>query len=190
VARALKAPLDLLMVRKIGVPSQPELAAAAIVDGAQHDVVYNDSVMRMAGLRPADLAATIQRELAEIARRRSAYATGRGPIAIADRSVIIVDDGIATGTTVMAAIKALKRRGPREIVVATPVAPADTVATLKDAVGRVYCLAQPAPFIAIGLYYLDFHPLSDAEVVEGLAQSPAEPEAAAPVSGPGKGSRH
>jgi putative phosphoribosyl transferase len=173
-AQALKAPLDLLMVRKIGVPWQKELAAAAVVDGETHELVLNDSVMAMAGLDVSDLESEIAEELAEIERRRKKYLQGRSPIAVKDRSVIIVDDGIATGTTLRVAIKALRKRQPEEIVVAVPVAPADTIESLRSEVDRIFCLAQPEPFYAIGLHYVDFHPVSDEEVMRLMAQAPTD----------------
>jgi len=186
IARTLRAPLDLVMVRKIGVPDQPELAAAAIVDGDQHDIVLNEEVMALAHVDLADLETTIQRELVEIARRRDIYLRGRAAIPIEGRTAIVVDDGIATGTTLKVAIKALKKRHPKEIIVATPVAPADTVETLRDLVDKVFCISQPSPFIAIGLHYLDFHPLSDSEVIEALAKSPPDvPDTQASVTSPG-----
>jgi putative phosphoribosyl transferase len=185
VAQALHAPLDLLMVRKIGVPWQPELAAAAIVDGDKYDLVLNDRVMSQAGLTVTDLQPTIDAELAEIERRRHRYLEGRPSTSLRDRTVIIVDDGIATGTTLRAAIKALRRRGPRELVVAVPVAPVDTVATLRSEVDRVICLSQPADFTAIGFHYRDFHALSDEEVTQLLALAPRDTHAAAePPSSP------
>jgi putative phosphoribosyl transferase len=176
VAKALHAPLDLLMVRKIGVPWQPELAAAAIVDGPAHTTVLNEDVMAMTGLRLTNLQPTIDRELAEIDRRRALYldATRRTPIPVTGRSVIIVDDGVATGTTLRAAIRALRTRSPREIIVAVPVAPADAVDALREEVDHVVCLAHPDPFYAIGLHYADFHPLEDAEVQQLLARAPRE----------------
>src|SRR3954451_10457673 len=113
IARALNAPLDLLLVRKIGVPSRPELAAAAIVDGERPDLVFNEDVMAAAGLDVATIEDLAARELTEIERRRSTYLSGRAPIAVSGRSAIVVDDGIATGATMRAALTALKRRGPK-----------------------------------------------------------------------------
>lgn len=173
-AQAVGAPLDLLMVRKIGVPGQPELAAAAIVGGAAHELVLNDEVMRVCGLSVEDLQPTIVRELAEIERRRGIYLRGRKPIDVFGRSVVILDDGIATGTTLRAAIKALRRKGPKEIVVAVPLAPKETITELKHEVDRIICLTQPQPFFAIGVHYVDFHPVSDNEVMKLLDQSPGE----------------
>lgn len=185
VAQALGAPLDLLMVRKVGVPWQPEFAAAAIGDGEQHELVLNETAMSMAGLVAGDLRASIKEELAEIERRRTLYLAGRPPVAIRDRSVIIVDDGIATGTTLRVAIKALRKRGPKELIVAVPVGPPDTIATLRSEVDRVVCVSQPEPFYAIGNFYGDFHPLSDGEVTSLLAQAPRDvPEAPPPAPPP------
>jgi putative phosphoribosyl transferase len=162
------------MVRKIGVPWHPELAAAAIVDGESHELVLNDRVMAMAGLEVSDLQATITKELAEIERRRRTYLARRQPIAVKGRSVIIIDDGIATGTTLKAAITALRKRDPHELVVAVPVAPPDTVEDLRSVVDRIFCLAQPEPFHAIGLHYADFHQVSDDEVMRLMAQAPQD----------------
>lgn len=173
-AQALKSPLDLLMVRKIGVPWQKELAAAAIVDGESHELVLNDQVMAITGLEASDLEAEIVEELAEIERRRKKYLQGRPPIAVKGRSVIIVDDGIATGTTLRVAIKALRKRQPKELVIAVPVAPADTIESLRSEVDRIFCLAQPEPFYAIGLHYVDFHPVNDDEVMSLMAQAPTD----------------
>lgn len=168
VARALQAPLDLLLVRKIGVPWQRELAAAAVVDGEQHDLVLNQSVMSMAGLRKDDIEASITKELAEIERRRALYLKGRSPVPIAGCTAIVVDDGIATGTTVKAALQALRRRGPKKLVLAVPVAPRSTIAELEDLVDELVCLQQPEPFYAIGVFYRDFHQVEDSEVIAML----------------------
>lgn len=164
VARALKAPLDIVLVRKIGVPAQPELAAAAIVDGETPELVLNEEVMRRAGLRRADLEPTIARETAEIERRRALYRPHRAPVPLAGRDLILVDDGIATGTTVRAAVRALKRRAPASLVIATPVAPPDTIAALAREVDAAVCLETPERFMAIGQFYRDFHQVSDDEV--------------------------
>lgn len=171
VARVLKAPLDLLLVRKIGVPWQKELAAAAVVDGERQDVVYNTDVMNAAGLTPKDLQPQLDDELAEIERRRKLYLKGQPPQSIAGRTAIVVDDGIATGTTVKAALKALKRRKPKKLVLAVPVAPPEAVAALRPHVDELICLQQPEPFGAIGYFYRDFHQVPDEEVIQLLAQA-------------------
>ncbi|MYZ47995.1 phosphoribosyltransferase family protein [Propylenella binzhouense] len=171
IARALEAPLDLLLVRKIGVPWQPELAAAAIVDGSPPDVVRNEEVIRAARLGPDEIKEGAEAEAREIERRRAAYLAGREPLPVAGRTVIVVDDGIATGTTVRAALVALRRRGPSRLVLAVPVAPAETLAELAPLVDEIVCLATPEPFWAIGAHYDDFSQLEDEEVVAMLAEA-------------------
>ncbi len=168
IARALHAPLDLLFVRKIGLPWQPELAYAAIVDGNPPETVINDDVARYEPLSEGELSDAVRRELDEIKRRRELYLTGRPPIDVAGRAAIVVDDGLATGTTARAALLALKRRTPSSLVLAVPVAPRSTLRELTPLVDDLVCLATPEPFDAIGLHYDDFHQLSDDEVIELL----------------------
>jgi len=168
VARALKAPLDLLLVRKIGAPWQRELAVAAVVDGQPPDIVLDRETMAMTGVNQAYVDAEAKSELVEIERRRGVYLRGRAPIGVEGATAIVVDDGIATGTTVRAALKALRRRHPARLVLAVPVAPSDTLAELRSEVDDVVCLAEPFPFHAIGLHYVDFHQVSDDEVLAAL----------------------
>lgn len=168
IARGLKAPLDVVLVRKIGVPYQRELAAAAVVNGGAAEIVTNDDVMAMADLTRADIERLAKRELAEIERRRQAYLQGRERVPLEGRTLILVDDGIATGASVRAALVALRRRRPRALVLAVPVAPAETIAVLRPEVDDVVCLKMPEPFVAIGLYYRDFHQLSDEDVMRAL----------------------
>lgn len=170
VASRLGAPLDLLIVRKIGVPYQPELAMGAVVDGAAPVVVRNEDVIRGADVSQAEFDRVRDRELAEIERRRARYLAGRRPVEVAGKTLIVVDDGIATGATVRAAIKGLRRKKPAEIVLAVPVAPPDTVAMLENEADRVVCLEQPPFFQAIGLHYRDFRQVSDEEVMATLAR--------------------
>jgi putative phosphoribosyl transferase len=127
IARALRAPLDLVMVRKIGVPWQPELAAAAVVDGDEPQLVVNREVVEMAGMSQADLEAAERRELDEIDRRRRLYLGTRALVPLEGRDAIVVDDGIATGATTRAALKGVRRRRPRSLTLAVPVAPPDTL---------------------------------------------------------------
>ena len=182
VAARIGAPLDLLIVRKIGVPYQPELAMGAVVDGASPVVVRNEDVIRGADITQAEFDRVRDRELAEIERRRELYLAGRKPVEVAGRTVIVVDDGIATGATVRAAIRGLRRRKPAEIVLAVPVAPPDTVAMLENEADRVVCLEQPSFFQAIGLHYRDFRQVSDEEVIATLAMyPPAVPAQDAPT---------
>ena len=168
IARALHAPLDLLFVRKIGLPWQPELAYAAVVDGNPPETVINEEVARYEPLSARELDEAVQRELAEIERRRKLYLTGRPPIDVNGRAAIVVDDGLATGTTARAALRSLRRRKPSSLVLAVPVAPHSTVRELSPLVDELVCLAMPEPFDAIGLHYVDFHQLSDDEVIELL----------------------
>ncbi|HXE86318.1 MAG TPA: phosphoribosyltransferase family protein [Hyphomicrobiaceae bacterium] len=170
IARRLRAPLDVVLVRKIGVPHQRELAAAAVVDGGDAEIVTNDDVMAAADLTRADVERLAKRELAEIERRRRAYLQGRERVPLEGRTLILVDDGIATGASVRAALVGLRRRRPRALLLAVPVAPADTIAALRSEVDDVVCLRMPEPFVAIGLYYRDFHQLSDEDVMRALAQ--------------------
>jgi putative phosphoribosyl transferase len=173
IARALDAPLDLLLVRKIGAPWQPELAVAALVDGSPPDIVVDTQLMAMTGVDRAYVEARAQIEQQEIERRRRAYLGGRAPLPLQGVTVIVVDDGIATGTTARAALKALRRRQPARLVLAVPVGPRDTLAALRKEVDDLVCLAEPEPFHAIGLHYDDFHQVSDAEVLTALAAANA-----------------
>jgi putative phosphoribosyl transferase len=178
IARHLRAPLDIVLVRKIGVPLQRELAAAAVINGGNAEIVTNDDVMALAGLTRADIDQLAKRELAEIERRRRVYLQGRERVPLEGRTLILVDDGIATGASVRAALAALRRRQPRALLLAVPVAPADTVAALRAEVDDVVCLKTPDPFMAIGLHYRDFHQLSDEDVICALASrtEPGAPE--------------
>jgi len=174
VARALDAPLDLVMVRKIGVPFQPELAAAAVVDGDDPQLVLNRDVVRAAAMSEADIEAGKNRQLAEIDRRRSAYLKGRAPVPVAGRDAVVVDDGVATGATMRAALKGVARKGPRSLTLAVPVAPRDTISALREEVVHVICLSQPEPFHAIGMFYADFAQVDDADVTRMMSEAAGE----------------
>jgi predicted phosphoribosyltransferase len=164
VADALGAPLDLLLVRKIGAPFQPELAIGAVVDGGSPIVVRNEEVIGASGTSERDFRSICARELAEIERRRREYLKGREPLDPRDRVAIVIDDGIATGATMRAALKAVRKRGPRKLVLAIPVAPAEALAELRDDADDIVCLATPEPFGAVGYFYEHFDQVSDAEV--------------------------
>jgi putative phosphoribosyl transferase len=168
VARSLHAPLDLVLVRKIGTPWQPELALAAVVEGDPPQIVVDEEVQRSIGSDEGYIERQAQLELREIARRRQAYLRGRPAVPVARRTVIVVDDGIATGTTMRAALKALARRGAAQRVLAVPVAPQDTLQQLRAEVDQVVCLATPFPFRAVGEHYLHFPQLEDDEVIAAL----------------------
>jgi putative phosphoribosyl transferase len=171
VARALSAPLDLVVVRKIGVPRQPELAAAAVVDGEAPHIVYNRQIMAATGLRDADIAELARKQLVEIERRRARYLAGRPRVPVAGRTAIVIDDGIATGATMRASLQAVRARSPARTVLAVPVAPPQAVAALRAEADEVVCLGTPSRFSAIGAHYDDFHQVGDDEVVAMLAES-------------------
>jgi len=171
IARALSAPLDLILVRKIGAPGQPELAAAAVVDGDDPQMVVNDEIVQATGMSAEALEAARAEQLAETERRRAAYLGGRAPVPVAGRDAIVVDDGIATGATMRTALRALRRKGPRSLTLAVPVAAPDTLAALEREVDHVICLSRPQPLYGIGAHYRDFHQLGDDEVRRLLAEA-------------------
>lgn len=173
VAAELAAPLDLVLVRKIGVPAQPELAMGAVVDGPTPIVVRNEDILRFAGIDDPEFASVCKRELAEIERRRQRYLGNRERIDIAGRVAIIVDDGIATGATTRAALHATRMRKPKKLVLAVPVAPTDILGAMRAEADEVICLEDHELFGAIGYFYFDFHQISDAEVIDILARFPA-----------------
>jgi putative phosphoribosyl transferase len=172
VAEALDAPLDLVLVRKIGVPAQPELAMGAVVDGIAPIVVRNDEVIELAGITAREFDEASARELAEIERRRRLYIGERARAEIAGQVVIVIDDGIATGATVRAALQAIRKRKPKELVLAVPVAPPDTVRQLRREVDKLVCLETPEIFGAIGYFYRDFRQVDDRKVLEILNRFP------------------
>jgi putative phosphoribosyl transferase len=171
VARALNAPLDLLIVRKVGAPGNPELAVAAIVDGDPGDVVLNREMVEAYALDEDSLRALIAEQRPELERRRVMYRGNTRPVSVAGRTVIIVDDGAATGTSMKIAIRALKRRSPKQIIAAVPVAPPETVAELAREADRVVCLSEPLQFRALSYHYLRFPQLSDGEVLAAMNQA-------------------
>jgi putative phosphoribosyl transferase len=179
VARVLEAPLDLLLVRKIGAPWQRELAVAALVDGEKPELVIDEETAAATGASRAYIDEQARLEWREIERRRALYLRGRAPVPLAGATAIVIDDGIATGTTVRAALKALRRRKPAHLVLAVPVAPHDTLLALRSEVDRIVCLAEPYPFRAIGLHYVDFHQVEDDEVIAILDAAAARAGAAA-----------
>lgn len=171
VAGRLAAPLDLVMVRKIGAPGHAELAAGAVVDGTHPELVLNDQVVRAYRIDADYLERQKTLELAEIERRRGLYLGRRPRPEVAERTAILVDDGIATGATMLAALHAIRRAGPRELVVAVPVADTSVLERLAPAADRIVCLHQPRDLMAVGYYYGDFRQVSDDEVVALLDEA-------------------
>lgn len=171
VAVALDAPLDLLIVRKIGVPQQPELAAGAVVDGQNPMIVRNEDVIRMAGVSESEFDRIRQSEMNELDRRRRRYLGNRARARLQDRTVILVDDGIATGATMRAALRAVREQHPRQVVLATPVAAADTLEQMRSEADRVECVEAHRNFGAIGNFYSDFSQVSDEEVIAMLGEA-------------------
>jgi putative phosphoribosyl transferase len=172
VAKRLGAPLDVFIVRKLGVPGFEELAAGAIASGNVR--VLNEDVMRAIPNADAAIESVTEREAAELKRREQAYREGRAPPELRDRIVILVDDGLATGATMRAAVKALRQSGAVEIVAAVPVGPPDTCRELKEEANEAICLSTPEFFQAVGQYYDDFSQTSDEDVRELLRQRAQE----------------
>lgn len=168
VAKALRAPLDLLFVRKIGAPGHEEVGLGAVVDGDDPQMVLNDEAMAAFAPGAAYIEQQRLRELEEIERRRAAYLRGRPALPVKGRNVILVDDGIATGGTVRAALLALKRSAARHVILAVPVAPRDAIDNLASEADDIVCLSALEHFHAVGLHYESFGQTSDAEVVELL----------------------
>lgn len=167
VAAALDAPLDVLVVRKLGVPYQPELAFGAIGEGGVK--VLNDGVLRRTTLNVADIASVEAQQRAELQRRVEVYRGGRPGLDLSGRMVLIIDDGFATGATARAAALVARARGAGTVVLATPIGAVDTIAGLREVADEVVCLGVPRDFVAVGQGYDDFRQTSDAQVCELLA---------------------
>ena len=174
VAKRLQAPLDLVLVRKIGAPGYPEVAMGAVVDGEDAQTIINEDVFAATGSDAAGLERARRSELAEIERRRARYLGDRPRVSPRGRVAIIVDDGLATGATAKAALAAVKRQGAARTVLAVPVAPADSVQEMRLLADDYVVLHTPAQFWAIGPFYDDFHQLSDEETVGLLSEAWSE----------------
>ncbi|KEF33734.1 phosphoribosyl transferase [Deinococcus sp. RL] len=171
VARALGAPLDVFVVRKLGLPGYEEVAMGAVASGGVR--VLNEDLLRRAGVSPNALAAAEARERAELARREQLYRGGRPPVPLAGRTAVVVDDGVATGATMRAGLEALRALGPARIVVAVPVAPPGTARALAALADELVCLLTPPDFMAVGQFYGDFTQTTDEEVRALLAGADA-----------------
>jgi len=168
VAKELNAPLDLILVRKIGLPGQQEVAAGAVVDGDPPVLVFNEDLMRRLELTEQDLADTIAEKIRQIGERRTSYYAGRKPISVKGKTAIVVDDGMATGATARAAVKGLRAREPKSIVLAVPVASKESYERLALEVDEIICPTLPEPFWSVGTHYRTFGQVSDDEVIEIL----------------------
>ena len=164
VAEALGAPLDIFLVRKLGTPGHRELAMGAIASGGIR--VINDDVVRMLGIPPETIDAVAREEQQELERRQRAYLEGRDPVPLDGRIVILVDDGLATGSTMKAAVQAVRQRKPARVVVAVPVGAPDTCREMRALADEVVCGRTPERFSAVGQWYLDFDQTSDEEVMQ------------------------
>jgi len=169
VARAIGAPLDIFLVRKLGTPGHRELAMGAIASGGVR--VINPDILDWYRITDVAVEAVVREELAELERREQLYREGRPPLDLKGRAVLLIDDGLATGSTMKAAVEAVRRHAPAHVTVAVPVAAADTCRELTALADEVVCAWTPEPFSAVGLWYDDFSQTTDAEVRELLAQT-------------------
>lgn len=171
IAEALGLPLDVFLVRKLGLPGNEEYAMGAIASGGVREI--NVPVLRRIGVPEAAIVAAVDREERELHRRERVYRGDLAPVTLRDRTVILVDDGLATGSSMRVAVKAARACGARKIIVAVPVGPSDTVRDLARLADDVVCLAQPEPFLAVGRFYENFDQTTDEEVVELLRRARA-----------------
>ena len=171
VADALAAPLDVLLVRKIGAPGQSELAIGAVADGAEPVLFIDKQNANLVGASDSYIQGEMAHKLEEIATRRQMYSATRRVLPVKGRTIILVDDGIATGATVKVALKSLRAAGAKFLVLAVPLAPKETLADLEEDVDEIVCLIMPEPFYAISPHYQNFNQVPDSEVVEILANS-------------------
>jgi putative phosphoribosyl transferase len=169
VAEALGAPLDIVVVRKLGAPGQPELGIGVVVDGDHPRAIFNREAIESLGVADEYINREIERQLKEIKRRESDYLGTEAAVPLAGKTVILVDDGIATGSSVRAALRGLRRAKPRQVVLAGPVAHAETLEARRDDADKIVCLETPENFFAVGQFYRDFHQVSDDEVKRILA---------------------
>ena len=168
VAMVLNAPLDVIVVRKLGAPGEPELGIGAVVDGDHPQSVLNEEVLRLLNVSDDYVNREVARELQEIRRRQESYRGGRSPERIEGRTAIVIDDGIATGGSVRAALRGVRRSNPLRLILAVPVAPPETVESLQPEVDELVCLSMPVFFHAVGQFYEDFQQTTDEEVVRLL----------------------
>jgi predicted phosphoribosyltransferase len=182
VAKALGAPLDVFLVRKLGTPGQEELAMGAIASGGTR--VMNEDLVARLGISEKEIAGIEASERTELERRERTYRGGRPPLDVKGCTAILVDDGLATGASMRAAVQALKKLGPARIVVAVPTAPPDTCLEFRGEVDEIVCAETPEPYWSVGSWYEDFRQTTDEEVSQFLEEAPAAP--ARPAEAPKK----
>jgi predicted phosphoribosyltransferase len=174
VAEALHAPLDVLLLRKLGVPDHEEFAFGAIASGGVR--VLDRQILRTLAIPPSEVEAITARAERELKRQEAIYRNGEPPLSVCGKTAILVDDGVATGASLLAGIRALRELRPQKIVIAVPVAPSPVAERLACEVDEMVCLATPEPFRAVGQFYVDFSQVQDEEVIERLARNrPTEP---------------
>jgi putative phosphoribosyl transferase len=171
VAQALNAPLDVFLVRKLGTPQQRELAMGAVASGGLR--VLNERVINALGISPLLIDRVVAEELREIERRERAYRPGLEPLRLQDRTVLVIDDGVATGSTIKAALETIRLQHPRRLIAAVPVGAQETIEELERYADEVVCLQMPEPFLAIGIWYEKFPQLTDEEVCALLQRAAA-----------------
>jgi putative phosphoribosyl transferase len=179
IARRLQAPLDVAFVRKLGAPEQPELAIGAVANGDSPEIVLNPEIVEALGLTEDFITSAAARELAVIAQRRQDYAAVRAEVSPKARSVIIVDDGVATGMTMQAALRSVRHAQPARVIAAVPVASRDAAAMLRQEADDVICLSAPRSFHSVGSFYRAFDQVSDEEVIALLRETAARVSSAA-----------
>lgn len=171
IARALGVPLDIVLVRKVGLPGQPEVAVAAVSDGDDPKIAVNQALAERVGLDENDIRALAETQFEEIRRRRQLYLHGRPSLSLAGKTVVVVDDGMATGATMRAALRMVRAEDPSRLIVAVPVAPPDSLAELARECDDIVCLEAPEDFRAVSLHYRKFDQVPDAEVTRILDRS-------------------
>jgi putative phosphoribosyl transferase len=170
ICRRHHLPIELALVRKIGAPGQPELALGAVVNGDSREIVVNQDVAKLFGLNRSDVERLGQAQFEEISRRRKLYLGGQPGLSVTGKTAIVVDDGVATGASMRAALASLRQRGAARIVLALPVAPADSLKLLSSLVDETVCLSTPDSFISVGYYYADFSQVGEEEVAAILSE--------------------
>ncbi len=173
IAAALRAPLDIVVVRKLGAPGQQELGIGAVVNGDHPNAVFNQEIVDQLGVSAQYIEAEIKRQLREVKRREAEYRQGRARVPLKGKTVIVVDDGIATGSSMRAALRGVRRHEPAKVVLAVPVAPGETIESLRGEADEIVCLETPPDFFAVGQFYRDFHQVTDDEVRSMLRAEPS-----------------